>query len=126
VNDTQFQELAKAVRALSKRVLGKDAEIADAAGLSDETVVLQSQQITSLQERIQALEETVSAVSAPAPVVAPEVDAKVKSLDAQMMDVMKGMQLILQHLDDQAQAVALHDRTIEVIIREPVFEKKAG
>jgi hypothetical protein len=124
MNDVQFQELAKAVRALSKRVLGKDAEIADAAGLSDETVVLQSQQITSLQERIQALEETVSAGSAP--VVAPEVDAKVKSLDAQMMDVMKGMQLILQHLDDQAQAVALHDRTIEVIIREPVFEKKAG
>jgi hypothetical protein len=122
MNDVQFQELAKAVRALSKRVLGKDAEIADAAGLSDETVVLQSQQITALEERIRALET----VSTPAPAVAPEVEVRVKSLDAQMMDVMKGMQLILQHLDDQAQNIALHDRTIEVIIREPVFEKKAG
>lgn len=124
MNDVQFQELAKAVRALSKRVLGKDAEIADAAGLSDETVVLQSQQITAMQERVRLLEETVSAGVAPP--VSPELEAKVKSLDAQMMDIMKGMQLILQHLDDQAQAVALHDRTIEVIIREPVFEKKAG
>jgi hypothetical protein len=124
MNDVQFQELAKAVRALSKRVLGKDAEIADAAGLSDETVVLQSQQISAMQERMRLLEETVSAGVAPP--VAPELEAKVKSHDAQLMDVMKGMQLILQHLDDQAQAVALHDRTIEVIIREPVFEKKAG
>jgi hypothetical protein len=126
MNDVQFQELAKAVRALSKRVLGKDAEIADAAGLSDETVIMQSQQIAAMQERVRLLEETVSAVSAPTPVVAPEIEAKVKSLDAQMIDVMTGIQLIIQHLDDQARAVALHDRTIEVIIREPVFEKKAG
>jgi ABC-type sugar transport system ATPase subunit len=125
MNDVQFQELAKAVRALSKRVLGKDAEIADAAGLSDETVVLQSQQITAMQERVRLLEETVSAGVA-APTVSPEIEAKVKSLDAQMMDVMKAMQVMLQHMDDQAQNIALHDRTIEVIIREPVFEKKAG
>jgi hypothetical protein len=123
MNDVQFQELAKAVRALSKRVLGKDAEIADAAGLSDETVLLQSQQITALQERVRLIEETVSSA---APAVAPELEAKVKSHDAQLMDVMKAIQVMLQHMDDQAQNIALHDRTIEVIIREPVFEKKAG
>jgi hypothetical protein len=79
-----------------------------------------------MQERIQALET----VSAPAPAVSPEVEAKVKSLDAQMLDVMKAMQQIIQHMEDQARYIELHERTIEVIIREPAFDaemrKKAG